>query len=258
MTTIYRLLAESVGRTLGRPVELIRGASHEQLRAGSVDAAFLCGLPYVRLRREHLSMLRALAAPVLDEPRYGDRPVYFSDVTVRSDSACRSFADLRGRAWAYNAPDSFSGCLAARHHLLQMGETEAFFGRVSFSGAHQESIRWVLEGRVDAAAIDSHVLAVERLSHPELASRLRVIAALGPASIPPVVTTARLPEELFIGMGDAFCHLVDDPVNRQTLARGLIRRFIPIDDGAYDDIRQKLDAVESSVPRGNQLAGLGT
>ena len=257
ITAVYAFVAAQIGRRLGMPTELIEGSDFEQLRDGSVDLAALCGLPYVRLCRERPGMLRLLAAPVLDEPRYRDRPVYFSDVVVRRDSPFRSFGDLRGRSWAYNDKDSFSGCLLVRHHLLEMGESEAFFGRVTFSGRHQESIRKVLDGEVDGSAIDSQVLGVERLRNPDLAGQIRVIAILGPSTIPSVVATARVPEELQVMVRHALCDLGGDPASRNVLASGLIRRFTPIEDRAYDDIRQKMAVVESSVPRGNELAGLG-
>ncbi len=100
MTSVYADVAARVGRALGAPVQLIEGSGWEQLRDGSVDVAFLCGLPYVRLCAEQPGVLRPLAAPVLDEARYQDRPVYFSDVIVRRDSPFRSFGDLRGRSCA--------------------------------------------------------------------------------------------------------------------------------------------------------------
>ena len=98
MTQVYADIAALVGRALGRPTELIDGSALEQLRDGPVDVAFLCGLPYVRLCRERTGTLRPLAAPVLDEPRCEDRPVYFSDVIVQQDSPLRWFGDLRGDA----------------------------------------------------------------------------------------------------------------------------------------------------------------
>jgi phosphonate transport system substrate-binding protein len=248
MTPVYADVAARVGQALGAPAQLIEGKRMEQLRDGSVDVAFLCGLPYVRFCADWPGMLRPLAAPVLDEARCQDRPVYFSDVIVRRDSPFRSFGDLRGQRWAYNEPGSFSGCLLVRHHLLQLGETEAFFGRLTFTGWHQESIRQVRSGEVDGSAVDSQVLGVERLRNPDLAGELRVIATLGPSTIPLVAATAGVPDEVQLRVRAALCELGRDPGSRDVLASGLIRRFTPIDDRAYDDIRQKLAAVESAVP----------
>jgi phosphonate transport system substrate-binding protein len=257
MTAIYADVAARVGRALGVGAELIEGHDLEQLRDGSVDLAFLCGLPYVRLCPDGPGTLVPLAAPVLAEPRYQARPVYFSDVIVREDSVAGSFGDLRGRRWAYNDGGSLSGWLLVRYHLLQMDESEAFFGRVAFSGGHQESIRQVLNGDADGSAIDSHVLGIEYMRNPDLARQLRVIAVLGPSTIPPVVATARVPRAVQARVRDILCALDRDPESRQVLASGLIQRFTPIDDQAYDDIRQKVAAVENSVPGDHQLTGLG-
>ncbi len=259
MTSVYAAVAAGVGRALGVPASLIEGRDYGQLRDGSVDLAFLCGLPYVRLSRERPGTLHPLVAPVLDEPRYEDRPVYFSDVIVRADSPTCCFGDLRGRSWAYNDPDSLSGCLLVRYHLLQMGETEAFFSSVTFSGRHQESIRLVMSGEVDASAIDSQVLGVECLRNPDLARLFRVIAVLGPSTIPPVIATGTVPQEIQALACDAICTLNGDAVGCDALAGGLIRRFTPIEDRAYDDIREKMAFVDNAMaarpPAPQALAG---
>ena len=245
MTSVYAAVAARVGRVLGMRAELIEGRDFDQLRDGSVDLAFICGLPYVRLCAERPGMLHPLAAPILDEERCQDRPVYFSDVIVRADTAASCFDDLRGRNWAHSDPDSFSGCLLVRYHLLQLGETEAFFGSVTFSGRHQESIRRVVRGEVDASAIDSQVLGVACLRDPDLARQFRVIAVLGPSTIPPVIATGTVPQEIQALAGDAICALGGDAASRDALGRGLIRRFTPIEDRAYDDIREKMAAVDN-------------
>jgi phosphonate transport system substrate-binding protein len=248
MTSTYRGVVEEVGRRLGLPATLVEGVSLDQLRQATVDAGFLCGLPYVRLLKEQPGMLRLLAAPVLEEPRYRDRPVYFSDVIVRQDSPSRSFSELRGRSWAHNVEESYSGCFLTRYELHRMGENESFFGRVTFSGGHQESIRRVVAGEVDGSAIDSHVLGIERLRNPGLSRELRVVAVFGPSAIPPVVATASLPDDVGARVAAALAALADDPAGRAQLASGMIRRYIPIVDEAYDEMRRMLDIVERRPP----------
>src|SRR2546427_11784009 len=102
MPSVYAGVAERVGEALEVPARLIEESRFEQLRDGSVGVAFLCGLPYVRLCTERPGMLRPLAAPLLDEAPYEDRPVYFSHVIVGRDSPVPSFYALRGHSWAYN------------------------------------------------------------------------------------------------------------------------------------------------------------
>lgn len=249
----YQAVADYVGERLGRPVHLVDGASFDAFAGGTVDAGFLCGLPYVQLARRNPPPVELLAAPVLQGERYGGRPIYYSDVIVHRDSPYRTFADLRGCSWAYNDPDSHSGYNVTRYRLVQMGETRGFFGRVIEAGYHQRSIRLVAAGsglieslRVDASAIDSQVLAVELRDHPELAVRVRVIDALGPSSIQPVVAARRLPDRLKADLRAALLAMGDDPRFGPRLAHCLVERFVAVDDAAYDDIRAMLAAAEEA------------
>jgi hypothetical protein len=67
-----------------------------------------------------------------------------------------------------------------------MGAQPGFLGRVVEAGFHQRAIRMVPSGSVDAAAIDSQVLAIELRDHPRLANGLRAVGAFGPSTIQPV------------------------------------------------------------------------
>lgn len=247
MTPVYGYVAERVGTLVGCRGVLAEPADERQLVDGQIDVAFLCGLPSVRLADRPDRPIRVIAAPIIDEPRYQGRPIYFSDIVVRQDSRFQAFADLRGCAWAHSLASSFSGCVLTRSHLLRLGETEGFFGRVIYSGSHEASIRAVLAGEVDASAIDSHVLGVERRQRPELNTALRVIEILGPSTIPPVVVSSRLPGDLQLAIREALCRLDQEAGARERLAHGLIRRFVPIDHQAYDDVRARLAAVEAAA-----------
>jgi ABC-type phosphate/phosphonate transport system substrate-binding protein len=248
-TPVYANVVAAVGAALRRPAELVDGAALAELCDGPVDGAFLCGLPYVRLQAERPGALTVLAAPILSEPRYEGRPVYFSDVIVRRDRPFRSFGDLRGASWAHNCADSFSGCLITRYHLQGMGESEAFFGRVSYSGGHLVSIQQVLGGEVDASAIDSHVLGIERRRDPRIDRELRVVASFGPSPYPPIVACSRLSVDIAQAIRDVICALADDPMQRANLAAGMIDRYLPVTDADYDAIRRQLAAVEGSIAK---------
>ncbi len=97
---VYQFIATWIGQRLGIETELLSGDTHNQFEVLRPDVAFMCGLPYVLMRRQSMP-IEALVAPVLIGERYGGRPIYFSDVIVRSDAPFRAFADLRGRSWAY-------------------------------------------------------------------------------------------------------------------------------------------------------------
>jgi phosphonate transport system substrate-binding protein len=246
MLPVYRFLANRIGARLDRPVELVIGRSFDQFEAGDVDLGVICGLPYVWLADRRPTPVEPLAAPVLAGARYGGRPVYYSDVIVRHDSPISRLEELHGRSWAYNEPASHSGYTVTLYTLVAMGARPGFLGRVVEAGFHQRAVRLVADGTVDAAAIDSQVLAIELRDHPRLADGLRVVGAFGPSTIQPVVAAGRLPAQLKDRAREVLVELAGDPAARPVLDYGLIDRFTPIGDAAYDDIRAMLASIEAA------------
>jgi len=240
---VYRFTMDYLGRQLNCRIELTAGSNYAD--AYQADLTFICGLRTPP--RRHLAPFEAAAAPVLRGERYQNRPIYFSDVIVRSDSPYQSFRDLRGCLWAYNEPESQSGYGITRYWLAQMGETGGYFGRVVEAGFHQTAIRMVFDGKVDAAAIDSQVLAVELRDHPELAARLRVIDSLGPSTIQPLAASTNLPAPMKSDIQAILSEMHTDAAARQWLDRGFIARFVAVQDSDYDDIRAMLAACERAA-----------
>jgi phosphonate transport system substrate-binding protein len=247
MLPLYTFIARSVQMRLGISTELVVGSSYERL-SEQAEVSFLCGLAYIELRRLG-EPIEPLAAPLLGGGRYGGRPIYFSDVIVHRDSPFRSFADLRGCSWAFNEPYSHSGPGITCHRLVELSETQDYFGRVIQAGWHQRSIRLVQLGEVDASAVDSHVLALARRDDPGLDSGLRVIDSLGPSTIQPVVVASWLEESLKADLLSLLLELVADPAGRTVLADRLVERFVAIADEDYDDLRRMRTAcVAAGLP----------
>ena len=237
----YERLAAWLAARVGEPASLLDGVAWEErlrmLDEGRVDVGFICGWPYAQRHDRPDSPVDLLCAPVMAPARYGDRPVYFTDVVVRHDRPWRAFEDLRGRVYAYNDPGSHSGYNVPRDHLLRLGETRGYFGRTVASGSHLASLGLVEAGEVEAAGIDSTVLDLERARRPGLDATLRVVAVLGPSPIPPVVVARGLAEPRKARLREAFCGMHRDPEGRALLANGLLARFVPARDADYDPIR---------------------
>jgi phosphonate transport system substrate-binding protein len=243
---VYETVTEEVGRRLGLQTELVVETSYESCEQDRNEVCFVCSLPYVEFERRGLRLADPVAAPVLQGARYEDRPIYFSDVIVQRDSPFRSFLDLRGRSWAYNEPLSHSGYGITRYHLVTLGETHGFFGRVVEAGFHQEAIRMVADDEIDGSAVDSQVLAVELRDHPDLAERIRIVEALGPSTIQPVAVSRRVPQDLLEAIREVLVTMADDPRVRARLGQGLVERFVPVDASSYDDIRAMVHACEAA------------
>lgn len=212
--------------------------------SGVPALTFLCGAAYTRRVDQGAADLQLLAAPVSHFARYRGQPVYFSDVVVRADAPARRFADLRGAAWAFNEPLSFSGHAIVRAHLAELGEDGSFFSSVTAAGSHQEALRLVLEGRADAAAIDSLVLERALRQRPALAERLRTVQVLGPHASPPAVVRGVAPG-VVLALRGALLRMHENPLGRLVLARGGLARFAPVSDRHYDRLRQTMRRAEA-------------
>jgi len=246
MYPVYDFVARTVGARLSCLTQLTVGEDYDELNGDGIDVAFVCGLVYVALGWRDEPAYEPVAAPLLQGGRYGGKPVYYSDVIVRHDSPLQSFADLRGRSWCYNEPLSHSGYGITRYHLARRGETNGFFGKVVAAGWHERSIALVCEGEVDAAAIDSQVLAVALRERPELEKRLRVIESLGPSTIQPVIASRRLSESLRADLQSALLELHAEPGAAELLGHGFVERFVAVDDASYDDIRAMHETAEAA------------
>jgi phosphonate transport system substrate-binding protein len=230
-----------VGERLGVSTEFIVDIPWQEreslLDTGRIQVAWICGWPYVRKADRPEPGIELLAAPVMQGARYQDLPVYFSDVVVRRDSRFKAFADLRGASWAYNEPGSHSGYNVVRYHLATLGEISGYFGQVVESGAHQVSLQMILEGQIDASAIDSTVLEQESRRQPSIRSRVRVLETLGPSPIPPWVVLRSLAPDLKRSLRELLLSMHRDPEGGAILARGHMTRFARVEDSDYDVIR---------------------
>ncbi len=235
-------ISEYVGARLGVATEFVADAPWQErarlFDRGAIHACWICGLPYVRRADRADAGVELLAAPVPEGERYGDRPVYFSDVVVRREAPFRSFEDLRGAAWAYNEPASHSGYSVVLAHLAKRGERAGFFGRATETGAHEVSLRMILDGDLDGAAIDTTVLDLAVAQDPTIAERIRTIATLGPSPIPPWVVRTALAGETRRGIRKLLVAMHEDSEGAEVLRRGRIRRLVPVEDRYYDAIRE--------------------
>lgn len=242
---VSQALAAYLSERLTTPVTFLSGADwrdcYHGIANGAIPLGWICGRPYTRLVDEKRAPIRLLAAPVMAGERYGGRPIYFSDVVVRADSAYQQFDDLRGVSWVYNEPGSQSGYTITQYRLAMLGEGGDFFGRVVASGAHVRSLAMVLSGEVEASAIDSTVLEWEMAHDPELAGRIRIIDVFGPSPIPPLVASKYLESSIVAAIRDALLSLHLTPEGAKILALGRLARFTSVIDSDYDPIREMAD-----------------
>ena len=74
---------------------------------------------------------------------------------AKTDSGIKTLADMKGKQVSFGSQSSTSGHLMPRSNLLNAGiNPEKDFRRIAYSGAHDATIASVVNGKVDAAALD--------------------------------------------------------------------------------------------------------
>jgi phosphonate transport system substrate-binding protein len=252
--SLFAYLAGYLSERLGVATELEIETQHsgpprgmpDPFSAGELDVGFFCAPPYIWLRERPDPPVELVPfGLVFDDPRSGGRPVYFSDIVVRADHPARSFGDLVQARWGYNDRESLSGYYSVLQTAADHGADASFLGRLRDMGSHLASLRALRRGDIDAAAIDSVVLALRWRRDPALRTDLRAVHGLGPWPIQPIVMRRDLPTRLKTALTAAVRTLADAPARRRALRRWLVSGVAPMTDADFDVERAALARAEA-------------
>jgi phosphonate transport system substrate-binding protein len=232
----YTPLLHYLSDKLKRPVEMVQRRTYAEvndlLRDGQVDMAFVCTSAYIAGQRD-------FGMQLLAAPQVNGATVYHSILIVPSASPARSMADLKGKVLAFTDPMSFSGRVYPTRLVRALGsQPEAFFSRTFFTYSHDNAIRAVADGLADGAAVDSLVYDFAVARDPALAAKVKVIHRSPPFGIPPVVVGPDIRPQLRAEASALLLNLDIDPSGADVLAALGFDRFVPIEDEAYDTVRQ--------------------
>jgi ABC-type phosphate/phosphonate transport system substrate-binding protein len=229
---IFEWVAERAGVDL-TPIEHSPPAPLTELWGRpDLGCAFMCGWPFARAAPQP----RLLAAPVPAPERYGDQPIYFTDIVVRRDSRFTSIEDTFGGTVGWTLEDSHSGFNALRHHLLpfRTPERPTLYARSVGSLVNPlGALKAVVEGRVDAAPVDSYCHDLFKAHGHPCAALTRTIATTAPAPIPVLIASPGVPEDIAERVRAALLEAHRDPDLAPALADVLLRRFERPDPARY-------------------------
>ncbi len=182
----------------------------------------ICNLPYRAKFRGKVTLIGAA-----DYPQPGIDPGYYTSVFVtRADDPAQTLTDVALYPMAINEPLSNSGWGVPQQFALSQGLS---LHPTLRTGAHRESLRAVIEGRADLAALDG-ITWLNMQRWDPLAQRAKVIARTHATPGMTFVTAAmRDPAPYFATIDAAIKALSDD--DRTTLN---LRGIVALPDGAYD------------------------
>lgn len=239
---VYNDIFRYLGKKLNRKVEFVSGFSYDvinnMLDAGLVDVGFLCGLPYVIKKDTPEPSINLLLAPVMKDKKYQNKPIYYSYFIVNKNSKYKEFIDTKGSHFVFSDNISNSGYNMPRDHLINIGEINGYFGKLSRSGSHEESIRLVALGKADITAVDSLMYDYDVLNNSKYISQTRILKILGPSGIPPIVVSKNTPLALQKTIQKILVDMKNNSQGRTILDKALVDRFVIVNDSNYDDIRE--------------------
>ncbi|MEM8746156.1 MAG: PhnD/SsuA/transferrin family substrate-binding protein [Actinomycetota bacterium] len=242
---------EAVAEAIGAELHLETGRSgpdpaDDPFADGRADVGWICSTSFVELTSgPDPSVQEVGVAWVPDDVGANGRPVYFSDVLVGSHGDAETLDDLAGSRIGCNDPASLSGFHSLRTELDRRGHDPDGFADLVMTGGHDRSIDRLLVGRLDAAVIDSVVLARRRreLGDPP---GLRRIGRLGPWPTQPVVMRSDASADEVVAVRDALLAVNDDPLLTDLLAGAALARLHPTVPDHCDTVRTAMDRLAGS------------
>jgi len=234
--------AQVLGKLAGMPVRVTVASDYaaviEALRNRTADLAFVHPGGYVLASRE-------AKATIVAKNLWHGKASFTARIFVRRDSAITSVEALRGKTIAFVDPASSSGyiypmVLLIRRGLVKNRDPRTFFKEVVFSGAHDASMRALLNGHVDAIA--SFDLAREQYLKDN-AERERIVFVAETEPIPEAGIAARdgLDPAIVARVREALLQI------RGPAHAALLKRLYDIDgfeaaeDREYDPVRAAIE-----------------
>jgi ABC-type phosphate/phosphonate transport system substrate-binding protein len=163
-------------------------------------------------------------------------PLYSSVILVPAASPARTPEELRGLRCVINGYGSHSGCNALRATIASLARDGRFFGTVTVSGSHAQSIAMLERGEADATAIDCVVYALLTRFRPELSDRVRIVGRTVSAPVGPYVTRRDVPEDLVRRLQRGLARAIEDPDLVSARQALLLDRFEILPSARYDDM----------------------
>jgi phosphonate transport system substrate-binding protein len=234
--------ARVLTRLTGIPVRVTVASDYaaviEALRNRSADLAFVHPVGYVLASRE-------AKARIVAKNLWHGKSSFTARIYVRRESGIKTVEDLRGKTIAFVDPASSSGyiypmVLLVKRGLVTNRDPKTFFKEVVFSGAHDASMRALLNGHVDAIA--SFDMAREQyLRDPAERDKLMFVAETEPIPEAGIAARDGLDPALFARVRAALLQ-IRGPAYAPLLKRLYeIDGFETADDREYDPVRAAIE-----------------
>lgn len=236
-------LRDALSAGMGRDIDLVQRRTYQEITGalldGSVDAAWVCGYPFL----QHRAQLTLLGVPV-----WRGQPLYQSYLIASVEDDAASLDDLRGGMHAFSDPDSNSGFLVTASDLARMGEApDTYFARTIFTWGHRNVVRAVAGGLVRSGSVDGYVWEALAAVEPDLVARTRIVAKSEWLGFPPFAArTDRMADADVSALQRALLTMGRSEAGRRALDLLFLDEITEPDIGLFDGIAARMAVMEQA------------
>ena len=209
------------------------------LFSDEIDAAWICGYPFVRFE----SQLSLMCVPL-----YQGEPTYQSYLLRPrgTSSDINGWIDLRGKVLAYSDPLSNSGWLVAQAQLAKAGLTARDLKRTFFAHGHRNVAEAVASRLANAGSIDGYVWETMRLQGMAAIPMTEVVWKSEHFGFPPLVMKRGTTNPNLSRVQRSMISMVDDKLGQELLRALNLTGFTPGQPSLFDSIKQQAKSVPGS------------
>lgn len=243
-----QLLVDSLrtylANAMSRSVELVFRRTYEEITAllvaGDLDAAWICGYPYLR----NEDKLALLSVPV-----WNQKPLYQSYLIASADRDASDLSQLKGDVHAYSDPDSNSGYIVTQSELVARDEDRnSFFGKTFFTYGHRNVLRAVASGLAQSGSIDGYVWEAVSATEPDLAAQTKVVWKSEWFGFPPIACQrSQLPTEIVQSLQAALINISNTADGMAILEMLQLDGFTVGAENLFDDIRRRIEVLDAAI-----------
>jgi phosphonate transport system substrate-binding protein len=246
----YAPLAEYLAKELGVKVTLRIANDYsaviEGQKAGNIHLAYYGPASYARAYINGVKT-EPFAIEVNEDGTKGYHSVFY----VKKDSPYQKIEDLKGKNLGLVDPNSTSGNNAPRFALDKMKiDPDAFFGKVVFTGSHENAVLALQQGTVDVAANwwnDERESALMRMERKGMAkySDYRIIFKSDLIVNSPFAYLSDLPPDLKTKLRETFlAYPQKEKAGFEKMFDGKMKPWEPTDHKAYEPVVDMIKFVD--------------
>ncbi|WPC41108.1 phosphate/phosphite/phosphonate ABC transporter substrate-binding protein [Clostridium sp. JS66] len=228
--TMYIPILERVCKNVGLKANAIIVKDYDALGTGiennTIDVGWFSPFAYVSAHKKNNVI------PIVT-PKINGKTSYNGYIITRKDSGIETIKDLQDKKFGYVDKESASGYLYAKHILKTNGlNPKQLFKKVNFMGSHDNVIKGVLAGEIDAGATYSEALENAKNSGVDI-SKINIISKTDDIPKDAIAVNPRLNKEIVERLKNAFIEFKEfDGINSN------VDGFVSSSDNNYNVIRE--------------------